>query len=67
MTKWNDGGRPNPCHGCPDRYYACSDHCTKDEFLKWKAEQALVRQNRRKSQELAGYISDNAKRRGHTK
>lgn len=64
---FNSGGRPNPCHGCPDRYTACSDTCTKESFLKWKHEQDVIRENRRKSQELAGYISDNAKRRGHTK
>ena len=36
----------NPCHGCPDRYYACSDHCRKDSFLAWKAEQEKIRKNR---------------------
>ena len=39
--------RKNPCKGCPDRYTACSDHCKKDAFLKWKAEQDLIRKNRR--------------------
>ena len=39
--------RKNPCKGCPDRYTACSDHCKKDAFLKWKAEQDLIRKNRK--------------------
>lgn len=39
--------RYNPCRGCPDRYPACSDHCMKDAFLKWKAEQDLIRKNRK--------------------
>lgn len=24
---------PNPCKDCPDRHYACQDHCEKRE--KW--------------------------------
>lgn len=39
--------RSNPCKGCPDRQLACSDHCKKSAFLKWKAEQNLIRKNRR--------------------
>lgn len=39
--------RYNPCHGCPDRYPACSDHCQKPEFLEWKAEQQRIREARR--------------------
>lgn len=47
--------RPNPCHGCPDRVPACSDHCRKPDFLKWKAEQETIRQNRRKYAEATDY------------
>ena len=38
--------RRNPCQGCPDRYPACSDHCTKPAFLEWKAEQEKIRKAR---------------------
>jgi hypothetical protein len=38
--------RYNPCHGCPDRYLACSDHCKKPAFQDWKAEQEAIRKNR---------------------
>ena len=47
MTETLRSNRPNPCHGCPDRYRACSDTCKKPEYLKWKAEQELIRQNRK--------------------
>lgn len=52
------GQRPNPCKGCPDRYTACSDHCRKEAFLKWKAEQDTIRENRRKFNETTGYTVD---------
>lgn len=51
-------GRPNPCHGCPDRYIACSDHCTKDSFLVWKEEQERIRQARNKNRQVASYTVD---------
>lgn len=47
MTETIQSHRYNPCKGCPDRYIACSDHCQKPEFLKWKDEQALIRKNRK--------------------
>lgn len=47
MTETIFSGRENPCKGCPDRYPACSDHCQKPAFLKWKAEQKKIRENRR--------------------
>lgn len=47
--------RPNPCKDCPDKVSACSDKCRKDAFLKWKAEQATIRENRRKYNETTGY------------
>ena len=36
-----------PCHGCPDRYPACSGHCEKPEYLAWRAELKRVKKNRR--------------------
>lgn len=38
----------NPCHGCPDRYPACSGRCKKPEYQAWKAEQDKIRENRKK-------------------
>ena len=49
------GRRGNPCNGCPDRYTACSDHCRKPEFLKWKAEGELILENRRKYHAVTNY------------
>ena len=46
MTETFNNYRKNPCKGCPDRYPACSDHCQKPDFLKWKEEQALIRKNK---------------------
>ena len=42
------GSRIKPCKGCPDRYPGCADHCEKEAFLEWKAEQEKIRENRRK-------------------
>lgn len=50
------GGRYNPCHGCPDRYTACSDNCSKPEFLAWQAEQNTIRQNRAAYNCLNNYV-----------
>ena len=36
----------NPCHGCPDRYPACSGHCTKPAFLRWQEDQKKIREAR---------------------
>lgn len=47
MTGTITSERYNPCKGCPDRYRACSDHCKKPEYLKWKAEQETIRKNRK--------------------
>ena len=35
-----------PCKGCPDRKTACSDHCQKPEYLKWREEQTQIKKNR---------------------
>ena len=43
MTETLNSQRYNPCKGCPDRYYACSDHCQKPEYLAWKEEQARIK------------------------
>lgn len=37
-----------PCKDCPDRYTACSDHCRKPAFLKWKQKKAIIRKNQEK-------------------
>lgn len=50
--------RDTPCHGCPDRYPACSDHCKKENFLCWKEEQAKIRKARRENSTLWGYSAD---------
>ena len=49
-------GRYNPCNGCPDRYTACSDHCTKPEFLAYKAEQETIRKNRAAYSGMNDYV-----------
>ena len=46
MTETLGNKRKAPCQGCPDRYPGCSDHCQKESFLKWKAEQETIRKNR---------------------
>lgn len=33
----------NPCYGCSDRYPACSDHCTKPEYIDWKEKQQRIK------------------------
>lgn len=47
MTETLRSQRPQPCNGCPDRYRACSDSCTKEEYLKWRQEQELIKKNRK--------------------
>ena len=46
MTETFRSGRKCPCQGCPDRHYACSDHCKKPAFLGWKEEQEKIRKAR---------------------
>lgn len=41
-------GRTGPCKDCPDRYFACSDHCRKPEYLKWREELKMIKENRKK-------------------
>ena len=58
--------RPNPCNGCPDRYPACSDHCTKPAFLAYRAEQDKIRKARKAYQNpawLTGEQDPNAYRK----
>ena len=43
MTEIFQNNRPSPCKGCPDRYPACSGHCTKPAFLAWQEEQRRIR------------------------
>ena len=47
-----------PCKGCPDRYTACSDHCQKPEFLKWREQLATVRTNRQAGRLIDSYQAD---------
>lgn len=47
MTETLRRQRPNPCNGCPDRYPACSDHCTKPAYLAYREEQEKIRQARK--------------------
>lgn len=55
-------GRDTPCHGCPDRYTACSDNCKKPEFLAWRAELETIRANRRKYDETTAYTVNQVRR-----
>ena len=50
-------GRDNPCHGCQDRYPACSGHCKKPEFLKWQEEMETIRRNRAKNRDIEAYTA----------
>lgn len=56
-TPWLDsGGRTRPpCKGCPDRKPACSDHCRKPEFLKWKAEKEKIDKARKAGRDTDSY------------
>ena len=47
-----------PCKGCPDRYTACYDHCQKPEFLQWKKNREIIRQNRQKDRSVDSYQAD---------
>ena len=47
MTDTIRSNRDNPCNGCPDRYPACSDHCKKPAYLKYRAEQDRIRKARK--------------------
>lgn len=49
--------RPSPCIDCPDRYCACSDHCKKPEYLKYREELATIRENRKRYNQVAGYTA----------
>lgn len=54
-----------PCKGCAERYPGCSDHCEKEDFLAWKAEQERIRENRRKYRSPAWLFREqNDRRRG---
>ena len=33
----------SPCYGCPDKEPACSGHCKKPEYLKYRAEQERIK------------------------
>ena len=40
----------------PDRYTACSDHCTKPEFQGWQAEQETIRKNKAAYNSMNNYV-----------
>lgn len=48
MTETICNNRPNPCKGCPDRYPGCEDHCEKPAHKAWKAEQEIIKENRKR-------------------
>lgn len=50
--------RETPCHHCQDRYTACSDHCQKPEFLKWKAEKETIMKNKYARNAIDNYTSE---------
>ena len=55
MNDPSEKGRFNPCRGCPKRVPGCSDKCKEPAFLKWKAEQDLIRKNRKAYNEGCWY------------
>ena len=59
------GNKNAPCKGCQDRYPGCADHCRKEDFLAWRAEQETIRENRRKYVSPAWLFREqNDRRRG---
>lgn len=61
--------KPNPdrpYQGCPDRYIACSDHCTKPDFLAWKAKQAKMREARQRESHIWGYTANEIRKNRRT-
>ena len=49
--------KDNPCYHCPDRYTACSDHCRKDAFLKWKQAQKARKEAERREKDVWAYTA----------
>ncbi|MBQ7001713.1 MAG: hypothetical protein IJN67_11835 [Oscillospiraceae bacterium] len=66
MTETIRNDRPCPCRGCPDRYPACSDHCRKESFLAWKAEQQKIREARKNYRQPAWFRDQSYDRRWKT-
>lgn len=46
----------NPCMSCPDNHQPCSDHCTKPEYLAYKAEQETIRKNKAAYNGMNNYV-----------
>ena len=46
----------NPCMNCPDHMQPCSDHCTKPEYLAYKAEQETIRKNKAAYNSMNNYV-----------
>lgn len=47
-----------PCMGCEDRYYACSDHCTKPAYIKYRQRLETIRRNRARHSTVDWYKYD---------
>ena len=54
--------RETPCHNCKDRYTACSDHCQKPEFLKWKSERETIMKNKYARNAIDSYTAEMVRR-----
>ena len=68
-TPWRGTGRKEdqPCLGCPDRYTACSDRCTKPEFLAWKERHRRTKQARMEHTRCDTYVADQISRNRRVK
>lgn len=53
---WSGQRSANPCHGCPDRYPGCSDHCQKPEFQARQADRETIRRNRAAYNSMNDYV-----------
>lgn len=62
--EWNRGNTHGcPCKGCTDRYPACSDHCEKEAFKKWREKTKKAREAERKHRMSMDTFSDENKKR----
>lgn len=46
--------KPCPCNHCTERYRACQDTCSKDEYLAYREEQKKASRNRAKEADIRG-------------
>lgn len=54
---------PNPCHGCPKRYPACSGTCHDPD--PWRAEQEKIKATRKAYYESRNPFLTNAAEKRH--